>query len=412
MSAAFSDDSNEAVTVLPSTQALESITRGEVDMQVSTAKKFPRSLTKFKQDATTMATLDEETAAACFYTLKRGDSVIEGPGVRLAEIVASCWGNLRCEARIIDEDDRFITAQGTCWDMERNVLVRVENRRRITNRKGETFSDDMIGVTGNAAAAIAFRNAVFKVIPNAFTRAIYEEARSAAMGDSKTLAHRRQLALAWFAKAGISQERVLAMLGKQGIDDIDVACIGILAGTRTALQEGTTTLDEAFPSAPLKSGTFGFGKKAEAAAPDKDEIADAEKRWADEKAVKEAAATTEPAHDPKTGEVKEPTTSPQVDAAMKAPAKKGGKKAEAKEEPKAEPAKTEPVADKPKGELGHVLERIANAKSDADLDMLKSNIEWLPPGDKPKVMGALAQRRAELEFAGDAKLPAGMDDQS
>src|SRR6185436_14130544 len=72
---------------------LETQTRGEIDMQISTAKKWPRSIKKFKETAAEMATLDEDTAAACIYALPRDGKTIEGPSARLAEIILSAWGN-------------------------------------------------------------------------------------------------------------------------------------------------------------------------------------------------------------------------------------------------------------------------------------------------------------------------------
>jgi len=55
--------SNEnQIEVIPPS-ALESITRGEVDTQIATAHKYPRSMATFKRRATEMATLDEETVS-------------------------------------------------------------------------------------------------------------------------------------------------------------------------------------------------------------------------------------------------------------------------------------------------------------------------------------------------------------
>jgi hypothetical protein len=228
------------------TTALAQITKGEVDMQVVTAKKYPRDLAIFIRNAESMATIDQETAAACFYVLKRGGKNIEGPSTRLAEIVASCWGNLRCEARVVDEDNEFVTSQGTAWDVERNVLVRMEVRRRITDRHGVRYSEDMRVVTGNAASAIAFRNAVFKVVPNAFTKSVYEKARAVAIGTERTLVDRRARAVEWFGKAGVTKEQLLAFLNKEGVESIDLNDLGILQGIRTAIMEGTTSVDEQF----------------------------------------------------------------------------------------------------------------------------------------------------------------------
>ena len=193
-----------------------------------------------------MATLDVETAEACFYVLKRDGKSIEGPGVRLAEIVASCWGNLRVEGRIIADDGRFVVAQGTCWDVERNVVIRTEVQRRVTTKNGQRYSDDMIAVTGNAAMSIALRNAIFRVVPSAYTHAIYEAARRVAVGDERTLVDRRSKAFAWFTKAGVETAKVLEHLGRASVEDVKLDDLGVLQGLRTAIQEGSTTIDQVF----------------------------------------------------------------------------------------------------------------------------------------------------------------------
>ena len=273
--------------------ALEAIARGEVDVQVTTAKRFPRSIKRFREEALTLATLDQETAASCFYKLppRRGrdgkSTVIEGPSVRLAEIAASCWGNLRCEARIVEEGAEFVTAQATAWDMERNVLVRIESRRRITDKSGNRYGEDMRAMTGNAAASIAFRNAVQRVIPNAFIVSIYRQARLVAVGDARTLGDRRSKAMEAFEKLGVSQDRVLAMLGKPSIDDVGLGDVETLLGVFTAIQEGTTSIEDAFPPESMEPGkkAFGFRAKQEA------EVAAAKK--AEPEQGEEAADATE-----------------------------------------------------------------------------------------------------------------------
>src|SRR6185369_3899928 len=81
--------------------AIEAISRAEIDIQVATAKRYPRQLSKVKSDMMGFATLDQETAEACFYSLPRGGKTIQGPSVRLAEIALSTFGNCRAGTRII-----------------------------------------------------------------------------------------------------------------------------------------------------------------------------------------------------------------------------------------------------------------------------------------------------------------------
>ena len=158
---------NNEVIRIDSAATLEALNRSEIDVQISTAKRYPRmiqeSLTKIEQ----IATVNQKTASECFYALPRGGKTIEGPSVRLAEIVATCWGNLRVQAQIIGNDGRMITARGVCHDLETNVAFSSEVRRRITDRNGRTYDEDMQIVTGNAASAIALRNAIFKCVPQA-----------------------------------------------------------------------------------------------------------------------------------------------------------------------------------------------------------------------------------------------------
>jgi hypothetical protein len=220
---------------------------GTVDVQVATARRFPRSIAAFIRRATEMATLTPEIAASCVYALPRGGKTIEGPSARLAEIVASAWGNLRIQAGATDNDDRYITARGEAWDVESNVAFGFEVRRRITNRRGDTYDDDMITVTGNAAASIALRNAVFKAVPSSFWKPIYQKCRHVIAGDAKTFAARRDDMLKAFMVAGVTPDRLCTGIGLKGVADITLDHMATLVGILNALREGETTIEEAFP---------------------------------------------------------------------------------------------------------------------------------------------------------------------
>lgn len=231
--------------------AVAMLARAELDQQVSTAKAYPRNIAKFKASALEMATLDQDTAAGCFYVLKRGSGddakPIEGPSIRLAEIVGSAWGNLNYGARVVSIDEKFLTAQGICRDLERNVTMTAEVTRRIWGKRGR-YSDDMIGVTANAACSIALRNAIFKVVPMAYVKDVLAQARRVAVGDAKTLELRRTQMIEYFGKMGVPLNRVLWLLNKTGIADITLDDMQVLVGLATAIKDGDTTVDEAFPT--------------------------------------------------------------------------------------------------------------------------------------------------------------------
>jgi hypothetical protein len=254
---------DEEVLETSGPSALALVADAEVDMQVATARRYPRSVTTFMRRATEMATLTPEIAASCIYALPRKEDGrtknIEGPSARFAEICASSWGNLRAEGKVLGHDEKFVTARGTAWDVESNVAIAYEVKRRITNSRGNVYSDDMIGVTGNAGASIALRNAILKVIPTTFWKPIYNSCRKVIAGDQKTFASRRDGMLHEFAVMGVTEERLLASLGLKGKADITGDHMVQLAGFLTALKDGDTTIEEAFP----ESGGLGSPQPAQ-----------------------------------------------------------------------------------------------------------------------------------------------------
>ncbi|MCC7196377.1 MAG: hypothetical protein IT356_12560 [Gemmatimonadaceae bacterium] len=217
-----------------------------VDVQVTTAKKFPRSVTRFRKEAEALACLDEETAGECMYALPRAGKTIEGPSARFAEILLYAWGNSRAEAVVIEEGPTHVKAQGTFYDLERNVAVRKIVARRITNAQGRRYNDDMIGTTGNAACSIALRNAVFAGIPKAIWKAIYQKSRLTSIGKAGTLTQTRQKLLEHFGKMGVSQERVFAFLGVEGIEDMKEDQVITMRGVANAIRDGEATVEDTF----------------------------------------------------------------------------------------------------------------------------------------------------------------------
>lgn len=136
------------------------LNKSEIDQQIATAKQYPRSIKRFHTEALQMVTLNERVAESCIYALPRDGKTIEGASARFAEIVASAWGNCRAGARVVSDQGDFVTAQGVFHDLERNVAITYEVQRRITDKRGNRYKPDMIGVTANAACSIALRNAI------------------------------------------------------------------------------------------------------------------------------------------------------------------------------------------------------------------------------------------------------------
>jgi hypothetical protein len=248
-----------SIEVMP-TSVLESITRGEIDIQIATAHKYPRSLDVYKKRAIAMATIDIETAESCLYARPvGGGKVAEGMSVRMAEIVGACYGNLRVGAIILEITDTQVKARGVAHDLETNFASSSDIIESCLKSDGKTPYDARMRVTvAKAAVAKARRDATFQVVPKALARPI-ERAVRALLADEKiqTFTERRDAVLKWITeRLKIEPARVWALLGVKGQDDLQQEHLDLLAGLKTALKDGEVTIDEAFPAQLAKKPIF------------------------------------------------------------------------------------------------------------------------------------------------------------
>jgi hypothetical protein len=219
---------------------MDALMRAEIDIQISTAHAYPRSLTHVARNVTDLVTMSETAAAECMFSLPRGGKPIVGPSIRLAEILFSQWGNCTGGSRTVEVNkaEGYVEAEGIFHDLETNAKTIKRTRRSIKSRSGSVFSDDMIIVTSNAAGAIAFRNAVLAGVPRAVWSEAYIKAEQTVRGDIKTLPERRDDALKAMAAFGLAADDVCQILGIGGHKDIGMEQLVILTGIHNSLKEG------------------------------------------------------------------------------------------------------------------------------------------------------------------------------
>lgn len=240
----------------PAQSMVGALVRAEIDTQVATAHAYPRSVSRVVKNVNSLVTISEEAAQECNYALPRGGKPITGPSVRLAEIVASQWGNCRVGARVVHVDrlEKFVEAEGVFHDLETNTATTARVRRRITDKNGRIFNDDMITVTGNAACSIAKRNAILGGVPKAVWNEAYQTALRTIKGDVKTLPERRDGAFKAFAAFGVTPEQIVAKLELGGIEDITLEHLTTLIAMHRAIKDGEQTVEDYFPAAGAKPG--------------------------------------------------------------------------------------------------------------------------------------------------------------
>lgn len=231
-------------------EVFEAQERAAIDSQVATAKRYPRNLTRVKENSIKIACMDKETAESCRYAKPVGDKKVVGASVHLARIVCQQYGNIRVQQRIKLIDSKTIVAEAVAFDMETNYAVCVEARRSILDKFGMRYKEHVIETNAMAILAIAERNAILKVVPKSIIDTVYNEAFRFANGDlsdNAKLIIARDKAFEFFKNEyAATEEEVVSCLGLKTKEAIKPEHIVDLRGYMQSLKDKEITVEELF----------------------------------------------------------------------------------------------------------------------------------------------------------------------
>ncbi|MDI9864000.1 hypothetical protein QM480_06675 [Flectobacillus sp. DC10W] len=228
-------------------EVFEAQERASIDIQIATAKRYPRDLRKVLDNSIVIATLDKDTAAKCRYAKPVGLKNVNGPSVHLTRILYQQYGNLRVHPRVKQITDRTIIAEAVAFDLENNLAVCVEAHRSIIGKDGRRFTDSVIQTNIMAVLSIAERNAILRVIPKMIIDKVYNEAFTFAFGDlsdrAKFLKQRDKLFKA-FKDYGMTEMEVVKCLGLANKEAINAENLADLTGYLQAIKDNELTVEE------------------------------------------------------------------------------------------------------------------------------------------------------------------------
>jgi hypothetical protein len=209
------------------------------------AVQRPRNL-----DKVVAAVLREAEFAgdAFYYSFPMGGKKIEGPSIGLAMAVAREWSNCAVPVEYYETATEWVfTAHFV--DLERGFTVSRVFRKKKGKGAFKKLEDDRAeDMTFQAAQSRAIRNVVLAGVPRWLTDQAKERAKDAVLkGISKEgLAAATEKALKFLAGYGISEERVLAVMGKPKHEWVSED-IASLRGMASQLRDGQTTAEHLFP---------------------------------------------------------------------------------------------------------------------------------------------------------------------
>jgi hypothetical protein len=240
--------------------------RSQTQFHTAMAVQRPRNL-----DKVVAAVLREAEFAgdAFYYSFPMGGKQIEGPSIGLAMAVAREWSNCAVPVEYYETLTEWVfTAHFV--DLERGFTVsRVFRKKKGKGAFKKLEEDRAEDMTFQAAQSRAIRNVVLAGVPRWLTDQAKERAKDAVLkGISKEgLATATNKALKFLAGYGVSEGRVIAVLGKsrQEWASEDIAS---LRGLASQLRDGQASPEQLFPpveSSPESPPKENKGKKGRAA---------------------------------------------------------------------------------------------------------------------------------------------------
>jgi hypothetical protein len=240
----------EEIQIYQTSENMDISEKAGYDIQIATAKRYPRDVKKAMNEMIAIVTMDRDTAESCGYSIPRAGKQITGGSIHLAKIILQNYTNLRAEARISKITATAVFAEAICFDLQNNTAVKREASRKVVNKDGIRYNEDMIILTGQVCASIALREAIFSVVPTSIKNKLYGEALNFLTGDlsdeTKLIKKRKQVIEGFRDSYKVSVEELLIALGLNSENQIKQEEIKILIGMAQALKDKEVTVDEMF----------------------------------------------------------------------------------------------------------------------------------------------------------------------
>jgi DNA-binding FadR family transcriptional regulator len=230
----------------------------EVQAAMVVARSNPRNQVE-AMDRILNACTRPSLAATAVYSYARGGTDITGPSIRLAETVASEWGNLQYGVREISQEDSTSTVQSYCWDVETNVrrevTFQVSHYRHTKDGKKKLLTDprDIYEMIANQGAR-RLRACILAVIPGDVVEAAVSQCETTLHATADVSPEGVKKLVDAFAAIGVTKEQLEARIQRR-IDSIQPAQVVAIRKIYVSIKDGLSTKDEWFDDIKPKTKT-------------------------------------------------------------------------------------------------------------------------------------------------------------
>lgn len=188
----------------------------EVQAAFVIAKKFPRNINQSYMDIINSCKRTK-LAETAMYAFPRGSSVVTGPSIRLAEMMAMCYGNLDCGIREISQEDGMAVAEAYAIDLQTNTRISKVFHVKLERhtKKGVTkLTDprDRYELISNQGAR-RLRACILALIPGDIVEDAVNQCNKTLESSDVPIAERIKRMVVAFSELGVSVEHIEKRLG-------------------------------------------------------------------------------------------------------------------------------------------------------------------------------------------------------
>ncbi len=219
---------------------------------VQMARMFPRDMIAVRDRILNACTRPKLAEVAC-YTYARGGTEVTGPSIRLAEMLAQCWGNMQFGIRELEQKNGESTCEAFAWDLETNArqskVFQVPHIRYTRNgAKPLTDPRDIYELVANNGAR-RLRACILGVIPGDIVDEAVEQCDVTLATKFEVTPERVKAMLDKFAELGVTKEQIEARIQRR-VDAITPALLADLGKKYNSIKDGMSKPEDWFPKTP------------------------------------------------------------------------------------------------------------------------------------------------------------------
>jgi len=222
----------------------------EVQAQVIMARKYPRNPLESVDRILGECNMPE-FAKVALYSYPRGDTRVEGPSIRMAEVLAREWGNILSGIKEVSREGEASTMMAYAWDLETNRMTRREfivahvRDSRKGGKVAVTEERDIYEIGANAGSRRE-RACILALIPGHVVNAAVDRVKktlASEVGDP--VARANAMVEAFGREYKITKLQIEKKL-RHRLEAISVAEILALGQVYNALRDGFGGVDDYF----------------------------------------------------------------------------------------------------------------------------------------------------------------------